>query len=361
MRYIVLCIMFVATVIGSSSVLAQNTSQYDTKLLLTITRDALTQVKSQLPADTDDEIKELVEMGRAEVDQLKTAIDTDDIESIKLHFINAMGIFKQISIETTTLDEEMQFTASNSKLEPDIQLQTPESPTTSESEYYTDHTVNMFYRLQNQVTSLKIMSNYHNIQLNFTTIDTLIAQGTQAIERNDIESLGGIVQSIDESIQEIKTHLDEQAIGQEFERARAFADVYLKEIDSILLDLKGRQISDAMITEIKIIKERIKSANTTDEIVLEIKKIILVSEHLDKSKKHRLEARVTHLEQTISRLNQNNDTSLEQLTNMRVILDKIKHHIQNNEYNTARYMTNYLDEQIQNIRADTLSKYHRYR
>ena len=351
MRSIILYVVLAIAIVGVSSVLAQNTSQYDTDLLLDIVRHALTQIESQLSTDADDDIQELVVMGKAEVEQLEIAVETNNIESIKLHFINAMGIFKQISIETTTHETKLDTqnsdvpTASTTKLEP-----ISSSSDESESLNY-DDILDQFYRLQNQVVDLKVISQQYNIDLDFTILDSLIVQGIKHIEQDDLESLIYTIQSIDESIQEINIQLEQDVAEQEFKRAKTFADLYLKEIDSLITDITKQQISDAIISEIKIIKERIKSANTTDDIVLEIKKIILVREHLDMTKKYRLEAKVAHLEQTISELNR--DDKLQELANIKDIFGKIKYHLRSGEYDTARYMTIYLDDQIRNLRLTT--------
>ena len=353
MRSMVLYLIVVTIAIGASGVLAQDVSQYDTDLLLDITRHALTQIESQLSTDVDDDIVELVNMGKTEIDQLEVAVETDNIDSIKLHFINAMGIFKQISIETTTLEEPTLNdpnsvpTASTTKLE-------PISSSSSESHSFSSQDIlERFYRLQNQVADLKIMSQEYDIALDFTALDSLIIQGINNIEQDDFESLVYTIQSIDDSIQEINMQLEQDAAEQEFERAKIFADIYLKEIDSLILDITKQQISDAIISEIKIIKERIKSANTTDEIVLEIKKTILIRDHLDMTKKYRLEARVANLEQTISELSHSDNKSLQELTNIKDIFEKIKYHLRSGEYDTTLYMINYLDDKIQNIRSST--------
>ena len=310
----------------TSSVSAQD----DPAILLKIAKRAQEQIHTQISTDSSDKIKRLFEEGKQKVNSLKFALENDDV-SAKEHFFSAMKTFTKISRQLSTSDvtsqTEMKSMRSDVR-DPSGDLQ----------------------RLQGYVTSLKTIAEKHNTSIDFSELDQLFAKARQQISDQQFTSASEILYEIKETIAEINKELHVEASQQESQRAKEYAKKYLGQLDRLIKNAKNQGIADEIIEKLETAKENLSSAENPNEIVKEIRKIMSIKDKYELTKNDRLESRILHVEKTLFRLSQVDGVDQDNLKNARDVLESIKLHLYDSEFDTANELLRSLAKQLQEIK-----------
>ena len=310
----------------TSSVSAQD----DPAILLKIAKRAQEQIHTQISTDSSDKIKRLFEEGKQKVNSLKFALENDDV-SAKEHFFSAMKTFTKISRQLSTSDvtsqTEMKSMRSDVR-DPSGDLQ----------------------RLQGYVNSLKTIAEKHNTSIDFSELDQLFAKARQQISDQQFTSASEILYEIKETIAEINKELHVEASQQESQRAKEYAKKYLGQLDRLIKNAKNQGIADEIIEKLETAKENLSSAENPNEIVKEIRKIMSIKDKFELTKNDRLESRILQVEKTLFRLSQVDGVDQDNLVNARDVLESIKLHLYNGEFDTANELLGDLAKQLQEIK-----------
>jgi hypothetical protein len=177
--------------------------QLDTLLrIATQARDNLSIAISQIN-NVPNEINQLYKQGSDETDELSKAVDQQDVESAKQHFLAAMKFFKVTNDKINSLNA----TASNDQQGAAIiQLR------------------GEIIRLDRRASLLKTIASTNNIDVDFTKFDELIQTAQQDIDASNIGGATTAVKSANDFL--VETHRSLAVAAQEkiSERAKDFTE-----------------------------------------------------------------------------------------------------------------------------------------
>ncbi|MGB9003190.1 MAG: hypothetical protein WCC52_05230 [Nitrosotalea sp.] len=186
--------------------------QLDTLLnIATQARDNLSITISQI-SNVTDEINQLYSQGSNETDALAEAINQNDTNSAKQHFLAAMKFFQETNDQINSLNA----TSSNDqqKMEMIIQLRGEIS------------------RLENMGSLLKSIASENNIDINFTNFDETIQNATQDLDSGNSDDALKQLQNANNFV--VETHNSLTSIAQEriSEREKNFAENQIVQLNN---------------------------------------------------------------------------------------------------------------------------------
>ena len=224
-----LLVLVVSMIVGSIPTVE---AQSDPAVLLRIAKAAQNQVDRQIShsENVSDEIRRLFNEGVSEVNAIQQAARTDDMESVKQHFLNAMNIFKRI---TMTLNQT------------DIQTRSDtvaESATAPQRDYNSD-----FDRLKQLISTLKSIARSQSV--NFAEVDELVDKATKQVRENDREGLGATIDQLKTLLngiqKELRKHASQQTADREIKFFSSMIDrLEQKDVDQDLLEKAKRMLSE---------------------------------------------------------------------------------------------------------------------
>ncbi len=324
-----LLVLVASMVLGgmTSSVSAQD----DPTILLKIAKRAQEQIFDQISTDSSDKIKKLFEEGKQKVNSLEYALGNDDDVSAKEYFLSTMKTFTEISRELSTSDV------------------TPQTEMNLIGSDVRDRSGDL-QRLQVYVNSLKTIAEKHNASIDFSDLDQLFTKARQQISDHQFTSTSEILYEIKETIVEINKELHEDASKQESQRAKEYAKKYLEQLDRLIKNAKKQGIADEIVEKLETAKENLSSAENPSEIVKEIRKIMTIKDKFELTKNDRLESRILQVEKTLFRLSQVDGINQDNLVNAVNVLESIKLHLYDGEFDTANELLRNLVKQLQEIK-----------
>ena len=325
-----LLILIASMVLGgmTSSVSAAD----DPTVLLKIAKRAQEQIHNQISADSSDKIKRLFEQGTQNVEALEKALRNDDVSSAKEYFLSAMKIFEEISRHLTTSN-----TVSDTapQVESDSVRSTVRDPS------------NDLQRLQVYVNSLKTIAKKYNTSIDFSE---LFAEARKQVSDKQFTLATETLHEIKETIVEVNKELREEAAKQESERAKKYAQQYLEQLDRLIEQAKKQGVANEIIEKLETARENLSSADNPKKIVEEIRKIISIKDQFELTKNDRLESRVLQVEKTLSRLSQLDGVNPDDLADARDMLQNIKRHLSDGDFDIANELLRDLAKQLQEIK-----------
>ena len=227
-----LLILVASMVVGgmTSTVSAQD----DPAILLKIAKRAQDQIQNQITSDSPDKVKRLFEEGKQQVTALEKALRSDNVASAKEHFLSAMKIFTEISRHLSTAN-----TASDAAPQTEA-ASVPVRPTVK------DPTSDL-QRLQGYVNSLKTIAKKYDAVIDFSVLDELFTQARKEISNKQFAQALETLHDIKEAIVKVNKELREEASKQESQRAKAYAQKYLEQLDRLIEHAKKQGVSDEII------------------------------------------------------------------------------------------------------------------
>jgi len=207
-------------------------AQPDSDVLLRLANAAKAQVDRQL-SQTDnvpEDIRQLFNEGTSEVNALQNAIGNDDVEAAKQHFLNAMNIFKKISMTLNRAD-----------------IQTGSADIAESSTYpQRDHSSNL-ERLKKLISTLKSIAR--NQSVDFDQVDRLVNSSTKQIRENDREELKATIDQLKALLADIKKELRKHAAQTTTDREIRFFDNMINRLADKNVDQELLNDAKEMLTE----------------------------------------------------------------------------------------------------------------
>ncbi len=185
--------------------------QLDTLLnIATQARDNLSITISQI-SNVTDEINQLYSQGSNETDALAEAINQNDTNSAKQHFLAAMKFFQETNDQINSLN----ITSSNDQQKTEIMQLKGE-----------------ISRLENIESLLKSITSENNIDINFTNFDEMIQSATQDLDSGNLGDASKQLQNANDFV--VQTHNSLTNIAQEriSEREKNFAENQIVQLNN---------------------------------------------------------------------------------------------------------------------------------
>lgn len=186
--------------------------QLDTLLnIATQARDNLSITISQI-SNVTDEINQLYSQGSNETDALAEAINQNDTNSAKQHFLAAMKFFQETNDQINSLNA----TSSNNQQKADMIIQLRGE----------------IARLENMGSLLKSIASENNIDINFTNFDETIQSANQDLDSGNSDDASKQLQNANDFIVETHTSLTNIAQERISEREKNFAENQIVQLNN---------------------------------------------------------------------------------------------------------------------------------
>ena len=289
-------------------------SQSDSLIKLTTqTRD---QVKIQLSkVDATQEIKEKFEAGSEQIELLIEAVQNEDKETARKHFLSAMTIFKEIIHEISE--------------RPSTSAALSDSSTTVD----TSRIAHELDRLERYVAQLKRIAINNGFDLDSSNSDDLIDQARNDLRDGNSDSAISTITAIKQSITELNQILREKTRQYTTDRAISLATKHLEDLDRLIAEAKDIGVSEDTLAKLVDTREQLNSvsdASDVAKIIDEVKKLLSVKKQFEETKIQRIQVRADQLESVYDRLsNQIEDTpeldkARNMLSDLKVLLSEKK-------------------------------------
>jgi hypothetical protein len=302
-------------------------AQENPSILSQIANRAQEQIQNQISNESSEEIKKLFEEGKKEVKALDESLSNNDLTSAKKHFLSSMKIFTNISHQLTT-------------------VQTPQT------EIHTIQTVpnpsNDLLRMQSYVNSLKVIAKNHNASLDFSSLDQSFAVAKNQINNNQFEEATQTINEIKKIIIEFNAELRHQTSQQESNRAQAFAQKYLKQIDRLIEHGQNTGMPEDIMQKFEYVRENLTLATSPSEVIKEVRNILLLQQQFEISENKLLDLRILQTEKIILEISNSDQINQDTIQEINETLQAIKDHVSKKEFENAnellRSLTTVLDQ-----------------
>lgn len=320
-------ILTISLVFGgmTNTVLAQE----DPSILTKIAKRAQDQILIQISNDSPKEILKLFEEGKKEVEAIEESLLTNDLTSAKEHFLSAMRIFTEISRQSAT-----------------TQFSHTETTTTQTTQL---NPSNDLLRMYSYVNNLKAIAKNHNSTIDFTQLNGLFEIARNQINSNQFNEVSQTIHEIKKSIIEINAELRQQASHQESNRAQAFAQKYLKQLDRLIELAQDTGKSEDIIEKLKVARESLTLATSPGDIIKQVRNILLLQQQFELSESKLLELRIIQIEKTILGLSNSDQINSDPIIEINETLQTIKDHLSKSEFDQANELLGSLTTILEKI------------
>lgn len=324
--------IFVFLILTASLALGGATSlvyaQDNPPILLKIAQGAENQIQAQISNDSSEEIKNLFEEGQRGVAALEYSLSNNDLPSAKEQFLSTMKIFTKIS----------HLLASN---------QTPQTETSINPT--TPNPSNNLHRMQGYVNSLKTIAKNQDTTVDFTSLDNLFLDAKTQINNYRYTEATQTIQQIKETIIELNAEIRQQTSYQETNRAQAFAQKYLKQIDRLIEHAQITGMSEEIIEKLETSSESLSLATTPSAVVNEVRNFLLLQQQFELSEEKLLELRIIEMEKTTLELFNSDQFNQNIIQGTNKNLETIKDHLDKREFERATELLNALETILEKI------------
>ena len=304
-------------------------AQNDPSILLKIVKHTQEQIENQIPHDSSDKIKNLLNIGNSHINSLDESLQNNDIESAKGHFLSAMKTFKEISKNLSPTDTSSQIS----------------SPSQESKKISANLT-----RLHVHVENLKLITGNHDVSFDYSEIDNLFIQAKQYLMDNQIPETLNAIDKIKSIITDIKFTLHEHALKQESHRAKEYAQKYLERTDRLIEQAKQQQIPSEIIEKLENSREILSVTESPEEIINEIRNIVFIKEKFDLLKNDRYESKILKIEKIIYLMSQNNQISDDNFAELQKQLEDIKYNLAQGELSTVGNLLKEITSNLEEIK-----------
>ena len=320
-------ILTVSLVFGglTNTVLAQE----NPLILIKIAKRAQEQIQIQISNDSPKEIKKLFEEGKKEVEAIEESLLTNDLTSAKEHFLSTMRIYTEISRQLAT-----------------TQISHPENNTTQTTQ---PNPSNDLLRMYSYVNNLKGIAKNHNSTIDFSELNELFAIARNQINSNQFNEASQTIHEIKKNIIDINAELRQQASHQESNRAQAFAQKYLKQLDRLIELAEDTGKSKDIIQKLEVARESLTLATSPGNIIKEVRNILLLQQQFELSESKLLELRIMQIEKTILGLSNSDQINPDPIKEINETLQTIKDHLFKSEFDQANELLGSLTPLVEKI------------
>ncbi|HUU47177.1 MAG TPA: hypothetical protein VMW55_00175 [Nitrosopumilaceae archaeon] len=324
--------IFVFLILTASLVLGGTTNtvfaQDNPPILLKIAKTAQDQIQRQISIDSSEEIKNLFEEGQKGVIALENSLSNNDMTSAKEHFLSTMKIFTKISHQLASSQT--------------TQYETKTIPNTPNPS-------NDLHRMQGYLNSLKVIAKNHNATVDFSLIDNLFLDAKTQINNNRYAEATQTIQEIKKTITELNGELRQQASQQESNRAQAFAQKYLKQLDRLIENAQKTGISEDIIEKLKASSESLSLATSPSEVVNGVRNILLLQQQFELSEDKLLDLRIIELEKSILEISNSDQLTQDTIQGINKNLQTIKDLLTKKEFERATELLGALETILEKI------------
>lgn len=324
-------LVLVATMMIMGGMTSHAAAQTDPTILLRIAQNAQAQIGNNIPDSSSDEIQKLFQEGSDHVDALSKALENEDTNSAKKHFLAAMKIFKEISHMLT-------------------QNNVPKAEV-AVSKAQTNNPTSDLLKLYRYASSLKAVAEKYQAAINFTQLDNLFGTAREQISSKQFNDAQETIHKINQVVDDIEKQLRDQASQQEYERAQRYAQQYVEQLDRLIENAKNQEVSDDIIKQLEDARERLSSASSPEEIVKEIRNIISIKNQFELTKNDQLESRIMQAEKILMRLSQMAQVDPQIIKDSNENLKTIKLLLSEGEFEKANDLLKSLMAQLNEIQS----------
>ena len=303
-------------------------AQENPSILSQIATRAQEQIQNQISNESSEEIKKLFEEGKNEVEALDESLSNNDLTSAKKHFLSSMKIFTNISHQLTTVQTTIAETNT---------IQTVPDPS------------NDLLRMQSYVNSLKVIAKNHNASLDFYSLDQSFAIAKNQINNNQFEEATQTIHEIKKIIIEFKAELRHQTSQQESNRAQAFAQKYLKQLDRLIEHGQNTGMPEDIMQKFEYSRENLTLATSPSEVIKEVRNILLLQQQFEISENKLLDLRIIQIEKIILELSNSDQINQDTIQEINESLQAIKDHISKKELEKANELLRSLATVLEQI------------
>jgi len=303
-------------------------AQENPSILSQIATRAQEQIQNQISNESSEELKKLFEEGKNEVEALDESLSNNDLTSAKKHFLSSMKIFTNISHQLTT--DQTTKTETNT-------IQTVLNPS------------NDLLRMQSYVNSLKVIAKNHNASLDFSSLDQSFAIAKNQINNNQFEEATQTIHEIKKIIVEFNAELRNQASQQESNRAQAFAQKYLKQLDRLIEHGQNTGMPEDIMQKFEYSRENLTLATSPSEVIKEVRNILLLQQQFEISENKLLDLRIIQIEKIILELSNSDQINQDTIQEINESLQAIKDHISKKELEKANELLRSLATVLEQI------------
>ncbi len=304
-------------------------AQENPSILSQIANRAQEQIQNQISNDSSEEIKKLFEEGKKEVEALEESLSNNDLTSAKKHFLSSMKIFTQISHQLNTIQTSQ--TSTN-------MIQTVKNPSID------------LLRMQGYVNNLKVIAKNNNASMDFSSLDQSFEVARNQIDNNQFKKASQTIHEIKKTITELNAELRQQTSQQETNRAQAFAQKYLKQLDRLIEHGQNTGMPEDIMQKFESAHESLTLATSPSEVIKEVRKILLLQQQFEISENKLVELRIIQTEKTVLELSNLDQVNQDTIQEIKQTLQTIKDHLSKNEFEQANELLRSLAitlEQIQ--------------
>lgn len=298
-------------------------------ILVKIAKRAQDQIQIQISNDSPKEIKKLFEEGKKEAEAIEESISTNDLTSAKEHFLSTMRIYTEISRQLAT-----------------TQVSHPETNRTQTTQ---PNPSNDLLRMYSYVNNLKGIAKNHNSTIDFSELNELFVIARNQINSNQFNEASQTIHEIKKNIIDINVELRQQASHQESNRAQAFAQKYLKQLDRLIELAQDTGKSEDIIQKLEVARESLTLATSPGNIIKEVRNILLLQQQFELSESKLLELRIMQIEKTILGLSNSDQINPDPIKEINETLQTIKDHLSKSEFDQANELLGSLTPLLEKI------------
>jgi hypothetical protein len=303
-------------------------AQENPSILSQIANRAQEQIENQISNDSSEEIKKLFEEGKKEVEALEESLSNNDLTSAKKYFLSSMKIFTQISHQLNTI----QTTQTSTNM-----IQTEKNPSID------------LLRMQGYVNNLKVIAKNNNASMDFSSLDQSFEITRNQIDNNQFKEASQTIHEIKKTIIELNAELRQQTSQQETNRAQAFAQKYLKQLDRLIELGQNTGMPEDIMQKFESARESLTLATSPSEVIKEVRKILLLQQQFEISENKLVELRIIQTEKTVLELSNLDQVNQDTIQEIKQTLQTIKDHLSKNEFEQANELLRSLATTLEQI------------
>ena len=189
--------------------------------------------------------------------------------------------------------------------------------------------------MQGYVGSLKTIAKTHNATLAFLPLDELFAVAKTQINKSQYDQATSTIQEIKNTIIDFNAELRQQTSQKELDRAQAFAQKYLKQLDRLIEHAHKVEYSEEVVQKLETAREGLTLAISPSDIIKEIRTIMLLHSQYELSESKLLELRILQTEEKVLKISESDQFTEHTIEGMNKNIQTIKDLVDKKQFEQA--------------------------